>query len=473
MMPASDNSIGLTEMRKRFRTPLMIEWRRCLILMGPIYIGQIAQMLMATTDTIMAGRLGAVELAAVSLGNGLWVPCLLFSVGLIGALQPLLAHALGEGNIKAFKPLVIRGLTIVAILSALFMIFLRFSHIGLSWFDAEAQSAEIASDYLEALSWGIAPVFLLLLFRSVCEGMGKPIIMTYLYLGMAAINVPLNFIFMHGYFGSPAFGAVGCGFASSVSNWLGLLVFCVYISRTGVFQLKSQHLSTSKGLEPNAGLTHYGLWSLLRLGLPMALHLFFEGFTFAGLVLLIAPLGPVSVAANQIGLNIISVIFMLPLSLGLSLSIRVAYLQGARRYDLAKALARSTPVPILLMATSASALLLMTGEWIIRFYTKDTAVIELALDVLFWAALFQIADMAQVVWTCTLRGMHDTLPAFLIFVTGCWGIGLPLGFILARTDYLVPALGVEGFWMGLLVALIFVMMFLWWRLWVVSGRAKQ
>src|SRR5690606_11396467 len=70
----------------------------------PMMIGQLANTAMGFVDTMMAGRVGPRDLAAVALGNSVWVPMLLLTSGVILATTPSVAKRFGAGEHERIGP---------------------------------------------------------------------------------------------------------------------------------------------------------------------------------------------------------------------------------------------------------------------------------------------------------------------------------------------------------------------------------
>ncbi|MGL5360765.1 MAG: MATE family efflux transporter, partial [Shewanella sp.] len=192
---------------------------------------------------------------------------------------------------------------------------------------------------------------------------------------------------------------------------------------------------------------------MTKLGMPIAMALFFEVSLFAIIALLLAPLGATVVASHQIALNFSSIVFMLPLSIGIAVSIRIGYYLGRERADIAAVVTKVGLGLALALAFITAVLTVLFRAQIATLYNGDPDVIALAGSLMLMAALYQLSDSIQVVAAGALRGYKDTRSAFYITLLSYWGIGMTLGYTLAYTDYLVPAMGAHGFWAGLIAGL--------------------
>jgi MATE family multidrug resistance protein len=107
----------------------------------------------------------------------------------------------------------------------------------------------------------------------------------------------------------------------------------------------------------------------------------------------------------------------------------------------------------LCIGCSAAVMLILLKNWIPLIYTDNATVIALASYLLLFAALYQISDAIQVTANGCLRGFEDTSIPMVLTLFAYWGVGLPLGYTLAMSDALVPAMGPSGFWLGLFAGL--------------------
>lgn len=448
------------------KSVILQEWRNLALLGGPILIAQLAQMANGVIDTIMAGHASAQDLAGVGIGTSIWIPLLLFFVGTLSALQPTISGLRGAERQSDIMPLAWQGIYIAGAATLMMVALLLHVHPLLTVLNADAGTARIAEGYLSAFAWGVPALLLLNALRGLTDGLGHTrVIMTFSLIS-TLLNLPLNYIFIYGALGLPAMGGVGCGWATSLANSLAALALLIYLNRSPLFT--RFHLFTHW-----AAPVWIEIRQLLRLGLPIGFTIFVEVSMFSAIALFLAPLGAEVVAGHQIVLNIISILFMVPLSLGMALTLRVSFLVGANQTAEARLLARSG-----LLLASAIALvyvpLLLTGrDWIPKLYTSDPAVQTITAGLLMFAAVFQWADLLQVTAINALRGYKDTRVPLLIMLFAFWGVSMPLGYILTFTDLLGPPLGAKGFWIGLILGLVLASALLTWRLFNTSRTQRQ
>lgn len=425
----------------------LLEWKTLALLGGPILIAQVAQMANGVIDTVMAGHATASDLAAVGIGSSLWMPLFLMFMGLLSALQPIISGHRGARETQRIMPVTWQGLYISAGACVLMIALLLNVSPVLNLLRLEPDTARLTQGYLDAFAWGVPAMLLMMALRGLTDGLGHTrVIMVFSVLG-TLVNLPLNYIFIYGKLGLPAMGGIGCGWATSISNVVAAAALVFYLNRSRVY--RQFHLIRDFA-RPDWHLIRY----ILDLGVPIGVTIFVEASMFSVIALFLAPLGPVVVAGHQIALNVVSLLFMAPLSLGMALTLRISFLVGSGAPETAKLLARTTLLLAFAVALLFAALLFAVPGWIAGLYTDDPAVQAVTTHLLLFAALFQLADVTQVTCISALRGYKDTRVPLVIMLLSFWGLGLPLGWILTFTDWLGSAMGAAGFWAGLSLGLL-------------------
>jgi len=456
----------LPEVRQPLIQRTLTEWRTLAILGGPILIAQVAQMANGVIDTVMAGHASAEDLAAVGIGSSLWMPVFLFFMGLLGALQPIISGFNGARTFDRIMPATWQGLYIAAGGSVVMILLLTNVFPVLNLLRLESETAQITQGYLDAFAWGIPFMLVMMSLRGLTDGLGHTrVIMAFSVLG-TLVNLPLNYIFIYGKFGIPAMGGVGCGWATSISNVVAASALILYLNRSDVY--RHFHL-LADWVKPD----RQGISEVLRLGIPIGFTIFVEASLFSVIALFLAPLGPIVVAGHQIALNVVSLLFMLPLSIGMALTLRVSFLLGARTPDSARLIALSSLILAVAVALVFAVGLFLFSEQIAALYTSDPEVQAVTIRLLVFAAIFQIADVIQVTCISALRGYKDTRIPMFIMLFSFWGVGLTLGWVLTFKDWLVPAMGAAGFWVGLTCGLASASVLLGTRLFLFRPKPQQ
>ncbi|BDH46148.1 multidrug resistance protein MdtK [Salmonella enterica subsp. enterica serovar Choleraesuis] len=423
------------------------EARQLLALAIPVILAQVAQTSMGFVDTVMAGGYSATDMAAVAIGTSIWLPAILFGHGLLLALTPVIAQLNGSGRREKIAHQVRQGFWLAGLVSVLIMVVLwNAGHIIRAMHNIDPELADKAVGYLRALLWGAPGYLFFQVCRNQCEGLAKTkpsMVMGFIGL---LVNIPVNYVFIYGHLGMPELGGVGCGVATASVYWV--MFFCMksYVNRAGAMK---DIRNASSWSQPDWQV----LKRLVQLGLPIALALFFEVTLFAVVALLVSPLGITDVAGHQIALNFSSLVFVLPMSLAAAVTIRVGYRLGQGSTLMAQTAARSGLGVAVMMAAVTAILTVAFRHPIAMLYNDNPEVVALAAQLMLLAAIYQISDSIQVIGSGVLRGYKDTRSIFFITFIAYWVLGLPCGYLLALTDYIVPRMGPAGFWWGFIIGL--------------------
>lgn len=443
------------------------EARRFYAIGLPIFIAQLSQTGMTFADTAIAGQYSAEHMAAVAVGSSVWVPVALLGIGCLLALPPLSAQMVGAGKPEKAAHLLRQGLWLTLGLSIVLMSFFYVVSWQMAAFGLEPEMARISGGFLRAIMWGLPGFMLFVNLRSFLEGFARTRPAMIIGLIGLTINVPCNFIFIYGMFGMPELGGVGCGVATAISFWVMALGMLFYVRRdsqnTCLRPLFAPLWRKASAAVGSLGDNEHAqprfdaplIWRVLRIGTPGALALFFEVSLFALSAILLAPLGTTMVAGHQIALNFGSLAFMVPLSLCMTVTIRVGRCLGAQQVERATLVARTALILSVAFALLIACFTILFRQGIVRIYTDNPEVTALAMHLLLFQAAYQVVDGLQVTGIGILRGYNDTRIISIICFIAYWVIGLPLGFLLARTDLLTPLMGAQGFWIAYIVALGF------------------
>ncbi len=408
----------------------------------PLIVSQLSVMAMNFVDAVIAGRLGAESLAAVALGTAVWSLALLWLMGVLMALPPIIAQLRGAQCDDQVGGVLSQAVWMMLGMVSIIYVLLGQNHRLFAMVGVEPPVAELASEFLAALVWGLPAVGLYLVLRNLSEGIGKT--QPGMYFGVAGLIAlaPLAYAFSHGRWGAPDLGAVGCGVANAIVFWLQALGMLILVTRHHWYR----GLGLLKGL---AWPRLKGQKELLRLGLPIGVAIFMEGSLFTAVALLVGGLGTIAVAAHQVALNVASMSFMIPLGLAMAVTVRVGHAAGrGDTQGLRDAGMAGIGLTVFTQGLSATAMLAIPGV-IAAVYTPDLAVQALAVQLLFLAAVFQFSDGVQVVSAGALRGLKDTRLPMIITVVSYWCVGMPIGAALAFW----MGYGVHGLWMGLIAGL--------------------
>jgi MATE family multidrug resistance protein len=415
----------------------------------PMFIAQLAVVAGAGIDNAMAGRLSATDLAGVALGTNVYVSVSIAFMGIVTAVGPIAGHHFGAGRLHAIGHDVGQALWLAALFS--------FAGIGLlvwtnPWFaiaQAPVEVTHVTHDYLLAVAIGLPGALAARVFVALNSAVSRPRVTMAINLVALVLKIPLNALFMYGAGPLPALGGAGCGVATALLAWLTLaLSFAVWRLDPYFARFRAHHPVRWRGPE----------WSsqreLLKLGIPMGLAILFEVSSFTFMGILIARLGAATLGAHQIVANVVSILFMVPLSIGFAAAALTAQSLGAGRpRDARRVTLRA------LRLTFGLALVLAAAVWMARtpliaFYTGDANVAQTALVLITLGTTFHLFDALQGVAFQTLRGYKVATAPMLVYGVCLWGIGIGGGFWIAYSvTPFGPPKGAAGFWSAAIVSL--------------------
>ena len=402
-------------------------------------------MLMGATDVVVAGRASANDLAGLALGTAFGNAIWFFVSGVIFSVTPIIAQLYGAKKfIEIGKKL--REILWIAFFLSIFII-LIFTNLDLilDQLPTKKGITKISADYLKAVSIGTAFFTIYTCLRCYSEGMTltKPIFVI-AFCGML-LNIPLDIIFVYGLFGAPKLGGVGCGIATSIIGFLMMITLIIYINVSKNY----------KQTKPFSEFTPFSIETtkeVFKLGLPIGIGIFFELSMFSGAAIILSVFGEIVVAGHTVAINIASLFFMVPLSIGLAAATRVGNLIGEKNPNQAKLASFSAIYLCSFTALINSIIILLFGSFIVGLYTTEILVKELAITLILFAAIFQLPDGVQMGALGSLRGYKDTFAPMILLFISFWIFAMPIGYFLTNYGFNNP-LEAEGMWYGMIVGL--------------------
>ncbi len=426
--------------------------KRIAPLAWPVFIGQVAVLAFSTVDTMMAARAGGTDLAALAIGGAAYVTVFVGLMGIVLAISPIAGQLYGAKHFEACGAQLHQAMWLALALSIPGCAVLLFPQPFLDLARASPEVSVKVRGHLAALAVALPPALLFTAFRGFNTAVSRPKIIMLLQLGALALKVPLTALFVFGAGPLPAFGAPGCGMATAVCMVLQLGAVWTLLRRDPFYE--RFHIGDRFSRPHRASLL-----ALLRLGVPMGGSIMIEvtGFTF--MAFFISRLGATPVAGHQIAVNLVSLMFMMPLAIANASSTLVAQRIGAGDEPDAHRIGwHGLEIGVAIAAAMGCSVYLFR-EAIIGLYTRDAIIVAAAMPLLAWVAVFHIADAAQAVAGFVLRAYRIAVVPLVIYALAIWGVGLAGGYAVGFnvTGLTPPSLqGAVGMWFaatsGLVVA---------------------
>lgn len=426
-------------------------WRthftQTLSLSVPLVGIQLAQAAIGITDTLMVGRLGAAELAALALATAFFFTLFIVGLGLTQAVLPLAAEAQGAEDPIMLRRTIRMGFWVASGYTVLAIAILFNTEAILLFAGQTPETVRFASGYIGIAKWALLPMLLFMNLRAFYTVLDCANVMFAINILGVLANIALNYMFIFGNWGAPELGVEGAAVATlgtAVLTLAGMVLLSLFDKRMKNFEIYGRFWRVDIEI----------LRRIIRLGFPIGMTLLAEVGLFAAATILVGRIGTLELAAHGIVMQLASLSFMVPLGLSNVATTRVALAYGRRNVEDLRRAAYATIILAVGFSGAAALVFLAVPTPLISIFLnaarEDTAaVVALAIPYLFLAALFQLVDGTQAVAAGALRGMQDTRVPMVIAIISYWIVGLGSGYVLAFP----LGLGGEGVWMGLALGL--------------------
>jgi MATE family multidrug resistance protein len=433
--------------------------RASLVLGLPLIGSQVATNVITLTDTIMMGWYGVPELAAVALGGGYLHVVLIIGMGFALAVIPMVASAVANDDTTQARRVTRMGLWIAVIFGVIALPLFWFSGLILRGAGQDPGLADTTQAYLQLAGLGLLPALLMLVLRSHLSALERTRIVLWASLAGMMLNAGLNWVFIFGNLGAPEMGVRGAAMASATTHLLMFIVLAIYAARA-------------------VGMREYDLFARLwrpdweafgqvfRLGWPISATLLAESGLFLATMIMMGWIGQLELAAHGIALQIISLTFMIHIGLSQVATVRAGRAWGRR--DVASLRLVGVAVLILSGITVALTMVLFLSmpQTLMGFFVDPAdplrpQILLIGTGLLYVAAVFQLADAAQVMALGLLRGVQDTRVPMIYAILSYWAVGVPCAWLFGFP----LGLGGQGIWLGLVVGLVLAGVLMMARFW--------
>lgn len=445
-------------------------YKRNLKLAFPVMLTQFGAALVGLADSIMVGHYGTTDLAAVSFSNALFFTVMVFAMGALMGITPLVGHVHGrmekllkEGTTddeiahkhEQITSLLTNGLVFTALMSVLSLAILAPCIGVLDLFGQEPEVTACARPYYILIVLSIVPFLLFTFSKQFLEGLGNTTIAMLITIGCNLLNILLNWVLIFGHWGFEAMGAEGAGWATLIARCL--MPVCFFIAMVSKTEWRRYIVSMRRFL-----ITRREVENLITIGFPIGLQSFAEAFLFTASFVIIGWINKEALAAHHIANQMADLTFMLALGIGSATTIRVSHQLGKGDLQAVRMASHASVHLCLLMNTIGAAIMIFERNTIPYIFTSDPEVIPIASTLLIIAGTFQYADGLQCIGAAMLRGIQDVRVPMRIAMFAYIGVALPLGIYLTFY-YPLPfreglglgtlGLGAKGMWIAFVIAL--------------------
>jgi len=433
------------------------EIRAQLALAIPLITVQLGLLMMGFVDSAFMGRVSTEEYAGVSLGHSWVFLFLVFAMGVLTSLDPIVSQAYGANDRGGMSRAVQRGVVLALVLSVPASLLVLLAEPVLLALGQPEDVVPIAGRYAEISSLSVAPFLIFVALRQSLQAMHRTAALVGVIVLANLLNAALDWVLITGKLGLPASGSVGCAWASVASRWAMVLALPLLTGagfREYLWPLQKRSLRWS------------AFATMVSVGLPIGVQFLVEIGAFQAVLYLMGRMGKDEMAGHQVAMNLASFSFMVPLGISMAASVRVGTEIGRGSSD---AVRRAVKVSIsggALVMVGFGLLFLSLPLPLARIITDQEEILAAAVLLIPLAGIFQVFDGVQVITCGCLRGMADTRVPMYIHLAGFWAVGIVVGSTLAFQ----LGRGAPGLWWGLVAGLAATALVQLWRLRVLLRR---
>lgn len=427
----------------------------------PIILGMLGHTLIGIVDNIMVGKLGATELAAVSLGNSFIYVAISLGIGFSTAITPIIAQADAEKDTHKIRSAFHHGLFLCGILGLTLFGVIVLAKPLMYYMGQPEEVIVLAKPYIDWVAFSLIPLVVYQGYKQFADGLSMTKYSMYAIIMANVVHVILNYFLIYGIWIFPKMGIIGAALGTVISRLMMLAFMHLILSRNKKLTAYFQNFSFQD-------IKKAMLNKIVSLGLPSALQMFFEVALFTSAIWLSGSLGKNSQAANQIALSLASATFMFAMGLSVTAMIRVSNQKGLKDYKKLVVVARSIFLLAIIIEIIFAICFVLFHQYLPHLFLNmeknalvidNEEVIAIAAQLLLVAAVFQISDGIQVVVLGALRGLQDVkIPMYITFAA-YWVVGFPVSYYLGKHTELKAT----GIWIGLLAGLTVAAVFLYIR----------
>lgn len=418
-------------------------YRRNLRLAFPVMLTQLGAALVGLFDSIMVGHYGTADLAAVSFSNALFFTVMVFAMGALMAVTPLVGYAVGAGESKEhISGLLANGMIFTLLVTILALVLLVPCIPLLHRFGQEEDVVLAARPYFTLIVLSIVPFLFFCLCKQFLEGLGNTTVAMVITVACNLLNILLNYVFIFGHWGIRPMGAEGAGLATLIARTLTAVCFVVVILMRRDWR---QYLT----LIQRRMFRWQEIRQFIRIGVPIGFQSFVEAFLFTASFVIIGWISKESLAAHHIANQMADMTFMLAMGIGSATTIRVSHQLGKGDLPAVRMASRASVHLCLMMNTIGALVMITLRNYLPYVFTSDPEVISIAGTLILIAGLFQYADGLQCIGGAMLRGIQDVRVPMRIAYIAYLVVALPLGIVLTFP----LGLGAKGMWIAFVIGL--------------------
>lgn len=399
----------------------------------PIIMGNLGFILIGAGDVLIAARHSTDTLAAISIATAIINVIFIFGIGLLGSVSPILSNKRGakQPAKRYFYP-TIRFALIMALITSV-AVFVCIPMIDMLHF--EAKLVPDIKEYMFISAFATVGMYMNAALKEYLQAFEIVVFPNLVTVFCVFLNLVLNTVLVFGFGPIPSLGVVGLAMASLIVRWvmgLALYFYCLFKMNTRNFHDKSYYKS------------------IMKIGLPISLAVMVEFVAFNSIAIIMGRVEGIYAGAQNLVCTLTSISFMVPLAISNAIAVKVGFANGAHNIkDLKKYAFVGIVMAVGFMACS-SVVFATFPNFLVELFTKDRALVEICVPIIYILSMFQVFDGLQVALGGVFKGIKQTNIVLIANLIGYWIIYLPLGYYLAFSK----DLKLQGFWYGLCISAV-------------------
>lgn len=389
----------------------------------PITIQNLISTSLNMVDTIMIGRLGEVEIAAVGLANQFFFLYSLINFGVNSGCAIYIAQFWGKKDEKNIKRVLGLCILIGSLIGIFFSITALFvPKLIMSFFTNDPKVITSGADYLTTIGFSYILTSISFAFAFASRSIGKAQIPMVTSAIALLCNTVFNYFLIFGAFGFPVLGVKGAALATLISRILELtLILTITYRSKGVLAAKvSELLDLNKEFILKVFKTIY----------PVVLNEFFWALGMTMYSVAYAKIGTNAVASVQIS-NTIQNIFMVgAFGLANSCAIMIGNEIGANKESNAIILGKRFIKTSFSLGILVGLIIFFSSGLIISLFKVNIDVIaDTSIILKLFSFIIPIKMLTSLFIVGILRSGGDTKFSLFLEIGSVWGVGVPLAFV--------------------------------------------
>ena len=394
-------------------------WEKIIIFTIPMLLGNIAQQLYSTVDSIVVVKyVGDNALAAVGSAAPIYNLLLVLFMGVSVGASVVVSQYFGAKKREELSKAIGNSITLTAIVSLLIMLMgLVLINPLLHMLNTPDSIIDWCYDYLMILVMGIAGTAYYNILCGVLRGLGDSISALIYLLVATVINIVLDLWFVAGL----GMGVAGVALATIIAQFISSFLCVLKLRKMqAVFDLKARYLKVDK----------HHTTTIIKLGIPSGITQAIFSLAMIVVQSLTNSFGELVIATNVIIMRVDGFAMMPNFSFGTAMTTYAGQNVGAGKYDrVVKGAKQGT---LIAMGTSAAitGLILIFGKFLMGMFTDTAELVNMSNNMMRILAVGYIAMAVTQGLSGVMRGAGDTTTPMWISMITTVAIRVPLAYLL-------------------------------------------